>query len=142
MELSMKLVFYFLLSFLLLLFAYLVFRRIVRRDYRDRGHLSRFASSMQLLVFVGYFGFPYIFNPPEWTLFWELSGPAPQVLQIGGLAIIVIGFVVAFGTMAWFGISKAFGVKVEGLTRQGPYRVSRNPQILGGYLLIVGTSLQ
>jgi protein-S-isoprenylcysteine O-methyltransferase Ste14 len=31
---------------------------------------------------------------------------------------------------------------IDGLTKKGPYRISRNPQILSGYLLIIGTSLQ
>lgn len=56
--------------------------------------------------------------------------------------MICLGFIVAFGTMAWFGIGKAFGLKVEEITKQGPYKFSRNPQILGGYLLVIGTVLQ
>ena len=44
--------------------------------------------------------------------------------------------------MAWFGRGKAFGLKIEGITSQGPYKVSRNPQILGGYLLVIGTAVQ
>ena len=44
--------------------------------------------------------------------------------------------------MAWFGIGKAFGLDVSGLTKWGPYKLSRNPQILGGYLLVLGTALQ
>ena len=44
--------------------------------------------------------------------------------------------------MAWFGIGKAFGMNVSELTKQGPYKVSRNPQILGGYLLVIGTTVQ
>ena len=52
------------------------------------------------------------------------------------------GFVVAFGTMAWFGLRRAFGVQASGLVQSGPYRLSRNPQILGGYLLVLGVALQ
>lgn len=138
----MKLAIYFFLGFLLLLFAYFVFRRFVRRDYRDRGQLSVLASSFQLLVFVGYFSFPYLFNPPDWPWFWRLNSSSARFLQFSGLVFIFSGFIVAFGTMAWFGIGKAFGMNIDGLTTQGPYRISRNPQILGGYLLIIGTSLQ
>ena len=64
---------YLILAFVLLGFAYLVFRRIVRHDYLERGKLSPFASILQLLVFCGYFFFPYLFNPPEWVWFWRLS---------------------------------------------------------------------
>jgi protein-S-isoprenylcysteine O-methyltransferase Ste14 len=58
------------------------------------------------------------------------------------LILICLGFLVAFGTMAWFGIQRAFGIHIEGLRKSGPYKVSRNPQILGGYLLVFGISLQ
>lgn len=122
----MKVANYFLLGTLLLLFAYIVFRRIVRRDYLSRGRLSAFASILQLLVFLGYFTFPYLFNPPEWAWFWRVSDSESRGWQLIGLVLICAGFIVAFGTMAWFGIGKAFGVKVEGITRQGPYKISRN----------------
>jgi protein-S-isoprenylcysteine O-methyltransferase Ste14 len=138
----MEAAFYLLFAFLLILFAYIVFRRIVRREYRDRGRLGPLASVAQLLVFLGYYTFPYFFNPPEWPWFWRMSGSASQLSQLIGIVIIGLGMLVAFGTMAWFGIGKAFGVEVEGITRQGPYRISRNPQILGGYLLAIGVFLQ
>jgi protein-S-isoprenylcysteine O-methyltransferase Ste14 len=71
-----------------------------------------------------------------------LNSYATRAYQLIGLILIGLGFIVAFGTMAWFGIGKAFGLKVEGITRQGPYKISRNPQILGGYLLVIGTAVQ
>ena len=137
----MRLEIHILLAILLLLFAYIVFRRIVRRDYHDRGQLGAVTSIMQLSVFVGYFSFPYLFNPPEWVWFWNLSGSAPQALQLLGFGLICMGFFAAFGAMAWFGMGKAFGVIVEGITTQGPYKISRNPQILGGYLFTSKHSL-
>lgn len=135
----MKILFF---AILLLLFAFIVFRRIVRRDYLEREKLSTFASMLQLLVFCGYFLFPYLFNPPEWAYFWRLSNSGTRYGQLIGFVIICLGFLVAFGTMAWFGIGKAFGLNGSGLTSRGPYRVSRNPQILGGYLLVFGTAIQ
>ena len=138
----MKPAIYLTLAFVLLGFAYIVFRGIVRSDYRKRGKLRTLASILQLLVFCGYFFFPYLFNPPEWTYFWRLSGSGTRYGQLIGLVIICIGFLVAFGTMVWFGIGKAFGLNVDGLAIQGPYKISRNPQVLGGYLLVIGTSIQ
>ena len=135
----MKILFF---AILLLLFAFIAFRHIVRRDYLTRGKLSAFASMLQLLVFCGYFFFPYLLNPPEWAYFWRLSRSEARYSQLIGFVIICLGFLVAFGTMAWFGIGKAFGLNVSGLTNQGPYNFSRNPQILGGYLLVFGTAIQ
>jgi protein-S-isoprenylcysteine O-methyltransferase Ste14 len=138
----MRLEIYLLLAVLLSGFAYIVFRYLVRRDYRDQGRLGAFASMMQLIVFMGFFGFPYLFNPPEWVWFWRLSGPAPQALQWIGLGLICLGFIIAFGTMAWFGIERAFGLIVGDIITQGPYQYTRNPQILGGYLLVIGIVMQ
>ena len=133
---------YLISALLVLLFAYVVFWRIVRRDYRVRGRLSPFSSMMQLLVFLAYFCFPYLYSPPEWHWFWRLDISATPVLQAIGLGLICLGFAVSFGTMFWFGIRKAFGLGVDGITKHGPYKISRNPPVLGGYLLVIGVFVQ
>lgn len=133
---------YFILAPLLLLFAYVVFRRVVRVDYEARGRLGLVASLLQLLVLFGYFCFPYLYNPPGWDLFWRLDLSTRPALQVTGLVLICLGFIVAFGTMFWFGITRAFGLRVEGITNKGPYRLSRNPQVVGGYLLVLGVFVQ
>ena len=135
-------VIYLVLAILLFLFAYLVFRRIVRADYRDRGRLRKLTSLLQLLVFIGFFCFPYLFNPPEWVWFWQPSGSVDRLLHLTGFIITCLGFLVAFGTMVWFGTGKAFGMQVDGLIRRGPYRICRNPQVVGGYIMVIGISLQ
>ena len=138
----MQVFFYLLLSALLLAFSYLVFRRLVRREYEDRGRLSPLVSGAQLLVFLGFFSFPYQFNPPEWALPWIRSTNQPTWLFIAGLLCICLGMALAFGIMAWFGFRVAFGVQTEGLRTAGPYRISRNPQVVGGYLMVIGPALQ
>jgi protein-S-isoprenylcysteine O-methyltransferase Ste14 len=127
---------------LLLAFAYAVLRVIVRREYRLRGRLKGWSSILQLLVVAGVMAFPYLFNPPEWVLSWTLAGPTSPQQQLLGLVIILLGLLVAFGTMGWFGIRRAFGVETKGLISTGPYRFTRNPQLLGGYLLVTGVAVQ
>jgi len=133
---------YIVLAILLLFLAYIVFRHMVRRDYHDRGQLGTLASILQLVIFLLYFSFPYLYNPPEWAWFWRSSSSAPLALHLLGFGLICLGFISAFGTMAWFGLGKAFGVIVKGINTRGPYQFSRNPQILGGYLMVLGTVLQ
>jgi hypothetical protein len=99
----------------LLAVAYVVFRVIVRRDYRLHGRLTGWSSTLQLLAFAGLMAFPYLFNPPEWALSWMLAGPTSFPQQILGLVIILLGFLVAFGTMGWFGMRRAFGLEAKGL---------------------------
>jgi protein-S-isoprenylcysteine O-methyltransferase Ste14 len=138
----MKLAAYLFSTSLLLSFAYMVFRRIVRRSYGSYGHLPLIVSVMQLLVFLAYFGFPYLFNPPYWPWFWRAGDASDRIWQFAGTGLIIVGFAIAFGTMAWFGIIRAFGLSANELITQGPYKICRNPQIIGSYLLVFGIALQ
>jgi protein-S-isoprenylcysteine O-methyltransferase Ste14 len=133
---------YILFFSLLLLAAYVVFRHLVRRVYLKEGRLTWLSTSLQLIIIGGVIAFPYLFYPPEWPWFWRLEGDARSGLHITGMIVIVSGFLVAIGTMVWFGLRRAFGFEVKDLVRNGPYRFTRNPQILGGYLLVGGTVMQ
>ena len=42
------------------------------------------------------------------------------------------------GTVAWLGLSRSFGQKGKKLELSGPFRVTRNPRLLGGVLLVIG----
>ena len=131
-----------LLALLLLGGAYILFRNILLQDYLLRGKLSKRSGFLQLVVFAGLMALPYLFNSPDWPWFWKMAGPTSLVQQILGFLIILLGFLVAFGTMARFGLQRAFGIEVSALIDKGPYLFTRNPQIIGGYLLVIGTTIQ
>lgn len=137
-----ELVVYPLLVLLLLLIAWVVFKRMIRGDYRVKGHLTLVSALLELFVFAGLMCLPFLFNPPEWAWFWQYSGSTGYGMWLVGLALVISGFVIAFGTMAWFGLWRAFGLEVEGLICKGPYRITRNPQIIGGYLMVIGITFQ
>ena len=133
---------YLIFAALLLIAAYVVFRKIVREDYLTKGGLSWPASFLQLFIFIGLMCLPSFYNPPDWSLFWNFENAPELWLGYLGFFLIIAGFIVAFGTMFWFGMRRAFGMQATGLIQSGPYRWSRNPQILGGYLLVIGTAVQ
>lgn len=135
----MRLLVYLLSAYLLVFAAFIVFRLIVPRDYLRKGRLSPFSSFLELLVWALFFGFPYLYNPPEWAWFWSPAAPVGVPLRIVGIAFILAGLVGAFGTMLWFGLRRAFGLQMDRLVRDGPYRYSRNPQLVGGAFLVLGT---
>ena len=128
-------------AFLLVIAASLVFRIFVRRDYQRKGRLTLLSGFLELLVWALYMGFPYIYNPPEWALFWSRDVPVGTPLRVIGVICILLGLVSAFGTMFWFGLRRAFGLEVNALKQTGPYRVTRNPQIVGGSLLVIGSAV-
>jgi protein-S-isoprenylcysteine O-methyltransferase Ste14 len=119
----------------LLCAAYLVFYRIVAQDYLHKGRLGWLAATLQLLIFVCFFCFPYLYMPPDWIWDWLPNGTWNRLLA---LVLVFLGMVVAFSTMIWFGLGCAFGLEVKGIVKTGPYRYSRNPQILGGWIMVLG----
>ena len=46
--------------------------------------------------------------------------------------------VVAFGTMFVFGMGRAFGWRVDMLKQSGPYRLTRNPQVVAFLVAMIG----
>jgi protein-S-isoprenylcysteine O-methyltransferase Ste14 len=135
----MSLVVYLVSLFLLVVVTWVVFRIVVRRDYRRKGQLTLLSGFLELLVWGLYMGFPYLYNPPEWAWFWSRDVPVGTPLRIVGVILILGGLVLAFGTMLWFGLGRAFGRRVDRLVRAGPYRFTRNPQLVGGSLLVIGS---
>jgi protein-S-isoprenylcysteine O-methyltransferase Ste14 len=120
---------------LLIAFAYLVFHRVVAKDYLKKSRLGWQASILQLLVFVTFFSFPYLYMPSSWAWDWLPNGTWNR---LAALALTALGMIAAFGTMAWFGLRRAFGLQVQGIITTGPYRYSRNPQMVGGWLMVLG----
>jgi protein-S-isoprenylcysteine O-methyltransferase Ste14 len=137
----MEIIVYFIAAFLLLGAAFVVFRVFVRRDYQRKGQLTPLSGFLELLVWGLFMGFPYLYNPSGWTAFWSPDVPVTTPLRITGIICITVGLASAFGTMLWFGLRPAFGWEVNKLIQTGPYRLTRNPQLVAGSLLIIGTIL-
>jgi len=135
----MQTVVYFLLFVFFIVEAYWVFRIVVRRDYLRLNRLSVSTSLIELLLWCFYMVYPSLYSPEDWALFWLHTETPAQII---GLVLIVIGALMAFGTMAWFGIRRAMGLQVDRLVTNGVYRFSRNPQITGGALMALGAALQ
>lgn len=126
----------------LLLAAYWVFRVLLPQEYDRWGRLRPHASALELAVWIGYIAFPYLYNRSEWALFWIRTSELDPRLWSVGSVLIVAGLALAFGTMFWFGLRRAFGLQVEGLVRSGPYRWTRNPQLVLGSLMVIGVIVQ
>jgi protein-S-isoprenylcysteine O-methyltransferase Ste14 len=137
----MQVAVYIISAFLLAITTLVVFRIFVRHDYQEKGQLTWLSGFLELLVWGLYMSFPYLYNPPEWAWFWSRDVPVGTPLRVVGVICVVAGLVLAFGTMFWFGLRRAFGLEVSALVQSGPYSVTRNPQIVGGSLLVIGSTV-
>lgn len=129
-------------SLLLMVAAvWVIFRRIVRRDYEKNGRLTPLSFFLQLLIWGLLFAFPCIYNPSQWAWTESEISQALPVLGRTGWACVWIGVAIVVGAMFWLGLPRSFGQKGRRLETSGLYRVTRNPQIMGGALLVIGCAL-
>lgn len=123
-----------LLLAVLLAGAYFVFWR-VRLDYRRLGKLTRPVAILQVAYFFVYALASYAF----------LDSRLSQVDTAGALflpALILMGAGLLFVvfSMPFLG-QRSFGQEVGSLRTSGMYHFSRNPQLVGGFLFIVGYAM-
>jgi protein-S-isoprenylcysteine O-methyltransferase Ste14 len=118
--------------------VWVIFRRIVRHDYKENGRLTLLSFFLQLLIWCLFFAFPCIYNPIRWA--WTQSEISHALPILGRIvwACVWIGVAVVVGAMFWLGLPRSFGQKGRKLESSGPYRVARNPQIVGGAIIIIG----
>jgi protein-S-isoprenylcysteine O-methyltransferase Ste14 len=55
--------------------------------------------------------------------------------------MVVVGAAIAFPAMTWLGIRRSFGQESNVLKQTGFYRFTRNPQIIGGALMVIGVTV-
>jgi protein-S-isoprenylcysteine O-methyltransferase Ste14 len=118
----------------LLAAAFFVFAR-VRSDYQTLGRLSRPVAILQVAYFCAYAFASYAF----------LDSRPSQVNTAGLLfplacVLMTIGFLLVAFSMPFLG-QRSFGREVGSLRTGGLYRYSRNPQLVGGFVFIVGYAM-
>jgi len=118
------------------LIAILVFRVFVRRDYLQRGTLSGFSTFLEFVVFGAHANLPYFYLDVPWPL---LPTPPESTLQLTlGVMFFGVGLLATLGIMANLGFSTTVGERPKSLRQTGPYRWSRNPQLLSYGLMLLG----
>ena len=132
---------YLVSAFLLLAVAFVVFRVLVRRDYRDRGRLTHLTGFLELVVWALVVFFPCLYNPSDWLSVWFGNPPVSLPLRIIGGATTAVGILIAMAAITRLGIGKTMGQTTEGLRQAGLYQLSRNPQIVGGLLMVTGCAV-
>lgn len=124
----------FLLFTALLAGAFFVFAK-VRYDYQNHGRLSQPVAILQAAYFCIYALTSYAF----------LDARLSQVDTDGvffpfAIVLMLLGFFMVVLSMPFLG-KQSFGGEVGHLKTNGIYRYSRNPQLVGGFLFIIGYAM-
>ena len=118
----------------LLVAAFFVFAR-VKSDYESHSKLSRPIAILQVGYFCAYALSSYAFLDSRLSHV-GIAGP----LLVLAFVLMVVGFLIVALSMPFLG-RQSFGSDVGSLRTSGIYRYSRNPQLVGGFLFIVGYAL-
>lgn len=111
-----------------------VFAR-VRADYRRLGRLSPPIAVLQTGYFCAYALSAYAFLDSRWS-----HVTTDRVVLFLAVICMAIGFLVVLFSMPFLG-RRSFGMEVGTLRTSGLYRFSRNPQLVGFLVFVVGYAL-
>ena len=122
-----------------LLFAYFIFRVIIKRDYKNHLRLSSISYLLEILVFAIHANLFYLTIPTKWPNLPLL--PENQDIRIVSAIIFGIGVIILL--ISWFGLGtkRSLGIGKNELQTGGLYKYSRNPQLVGYGLMLAACSI-
>ncbi len=130
---------YLLFSVALLLIAYIVFRVIIKKDYKKRLSLSPVSYMLEILVFAIHAYLFYLAFPTKWPYLPQL----PENLAIKIVSAIIFGIGIIGLLISWFGLGTkpSLGMDKNKLQTSGLYKYSRNLQLVGYGLILVSFTI-
>ena len=130
---------YLVCSVILILFSYLVFRVVVRKDYLKKSKLSALSYILEFIVFAVHANLMYLFIHVKWPDLPSL--PDNLTLKLFFLVMLILGLVILI--IAWFGLGtgRSFGQDKNKLNTSGIYQYSRNPQLVGYGIILLSFAL-
>ncbi len=115
--------------------AWLIFQA-VGRDYRTKGMLTGRSAFFETAIFFVHGCASYIYLDSTLSAIRLTS----QSFALA-VTLIVLGLMALGLSMAWLGWSVSIGRHTQSLQKTGPYRFSRNPQIVAYLFVVAGYSL-
>ena len=130
---------YIIISLGFLLFAFFVFRVIIKREYKNRLRLSSVSYMLEILVFAIHANLFYLTIPTK----WPNLPPFPENLEIRVVSTIIFGIGLIILLISWFrlGTKPSLGIDKNKLQTGGMYKYSRNPQLVGYGLMLTAFSI-
>jgi protein-S-isoprenylcysteine O-methyltransferase Ste14 len=126
-------------SIFLIVLGFIVFRVIVRREYKSKGKLNWVGSTSEFVIFALHINFSYSFLNVSWP--WWPDMPENQIQKIAGISLFTLGLILTVLSMGYLGFKKAFGVNTDGLRNTGVYSYSRNPQMVFYTVLVLSVAI-
>ena len=115
--------------------AWLIFQAVAR-DYRTKGMLTDCSAFFETAIFFvhGFSSYLYLDSTLSAIRLTSPSGALAATLIFLGLAALYL-------SMFRLGWSVSIGRNTQSLRKTGPYRFSRNPQIVAYFFVVAGYSL-
>ncbi len=127
---------FLILSLLFIIFSYYVFRIIVKGSYLKHLKLTPISYLLEILIFALHANLAYLTFQTK----WPKLPPIPDNLIQRAFAIIFITAGSIILTFAWIklGTKTSLGLDKKKLVVSGIYNYSRNPQLTGYGLILLG----
>lgn len=116
--------------------AWLVFRGLVRHQYRSRASLTWWGTLSQLLVFCGWAYFSASQLPATWP-----DSDTPPILRMLGWTVFLGGLGGTLAAGVNLGFKASFGIEKPALSASGLYGLVRNPQVAAFGLALIGHTI-
>lgn len=116
--------------------AYLIFRVIVRKDYLKHGKLGLLSTTLEFIIFALHANLIYLHLPVPWPQLPPLPDNRLSLYLGGG--IVILGLLATLGIMAYLGFGTTIGQQPDEIRQSGPYRWTRNPQLLTYGIILAG----
>ncbi|MBT8350177.1 MAG: isoprenylcysteine carboxylmethyltransferase family protein [Deltaproteobacteria bacterium] len=127
---------YIIISIILILLSFLVFRVVVRKDYLNKGKLSAVSYILEILIFALHANFAYVFLPVDWPDMPPF--PDNRIIAYSSTVTIVVGLIILIYAFLNLGYQGSLGMDKNKLNTNGIYQHSRNPQLVGYGMVLFG----
>ena len=116
--------------------AAIVFRVVIRRQYARRNKLTKLSAFLEFLVYFVMNYVAYTFMGSDWPAIHMNMGVVFIGSLVGFVGLVILGFSVS--RLGW---SSSLGQSSSWLRQEGLYRYSRNPQLIGYFVFIIGVAI-
>jgi protein-S-isoprenylcysteine O-methyltransferase Ste14 len=118
--------------------GYLILRRNAGDSYRQHQGLSNLSLFLSCSIWGVFFSFPSLYSPYDWVWSWSRE---VHVVRLLSACLVTIGLLSILISVTSLGALRTLGHETDLLRTAGPYRYTRNPQLVSGALIVLGYAI-